>query len=92
MVVDLGLALLVGGVILFQVVSSNQADQTRTGKVTAIPFSPTIATGPLYSLTFPASLPTVNPTPLVALPNQGQSDAPLPPAGLIVQPTPKPTS
>ena len=86
MVIDLGLVLLVGTVILTQILGSNQSEQIRTGKATVVPFSPTVATGPIYSLTSPA-LPTVNPTPLVALPNQGQSDAPLPPAGLLVQRT-----
>src|SRR4051794_26506891 len=90
MLIDLGLALLVGAVILIQVMTSNQPGPATTGQATVAPFSPTVATGPLYSLTLPA-LPTVNPTPLVALPNQGQSDAPLPPAGLLVQPTVTPT-
>ncbi len=86
MLVDLGLVLLVGAVFVTQVLMSNQADQASNGKVTSTPFSPTVATGPIYSLTSPA-LPTVNPLPLVALPNQGQSDAPLPPAGLLVPTT-----
>lgn len=87
MVVDLGLALLVVGVILFQVLSVNQPQQARDARATVIPATPTVANAPLYSLTQSPPLPTVNPTPLVALPNQGQSDAPFPPAGLNLQPT-----
>ncbi len=87
MAIDLGLALLVGTIILFQVLNAGQPAPAAAGKATAAPLAPTIATGPIPSLTFPA-LPTVNPTPLVALPNQGQSDAPPLPPGLQAVPTP----
>lgn len=86
MAIDLGLALLVGIIILVQVLNASQPAPAVAGKATAAPAVPTIATGPIPSLTFPA-LPTVNPTPLVALPNQGQSDAPPLPSGLQAQPT-----
>ena len=86
MLIDLGLALLVGLIILFQVLSADQPVTATAGKATGVPVAVTVATGPIPSLTFPA-LPTVNPTPLVALPNQGQSDAPPLPPGLHVQPT-----
>src|SRR5947209_8088089 len=87
MAIDLGLALLVGIIILFQVSGSNQTiPANNAGRASVAPVAPTIATGPVPSLTFPA-LPTVNPTPLVELPNQGQSDAPPLPPGLLSQPT-----
>jgi len=89
MAIDLGLALLVGIIILVQVLGASPVSPATAGKATAAPVAPTIATGPIPSLTFPA-LPTVNPTPLVALPNQGQSDAPPLPPGLQAQPTATP--
>lgn len=91
MAVDLGLAVLVVIIILFQVVNSGQPPLAAAGKATVTAPPPTIATGPIPSLIFPA-LPTVNPTPLVALPNQGQSEAPPLPPGLQNLPTATPSS
>ncbi|OJV95852.1 MAG: hypothetical protein BGO39_21300 [Chloroflexi bacterium 54-19] len=87
MAIDLGLAVLVAIIILVQVLTSGQPPSAAADKPSTVTVQPaTIATGPIPSLTFPA-LPTVNPTPLVALPNQGQSDAPPLPPGLQSQPT-----
>jgi hypothetical protein len=86
MVIDLGLAVLVAIIILVQVLTSGQPPSAAADKPTVTVQPATIATGPIPSLTFPA-LPTVNPTPLVALPNQGQSEAPPLPPGLQSQPT-----
>lgn len=86
MAIDLGLAVLVAIIILVQVLTAGQPPSAAAGKPTVTAQPATIATGPIPSLTFPA-LPTVNPTPLVALPNQGQSDAPPLPPGLQSQPT-----
>ena len=98
MLVDLGLALLVGLVIFVQFMAPAVSGNTNSGKTTVVAVTPTAATGPVYSLTL-APLPTVNPTPLVALPNQGQSEAPPAPAGfqapdtgnsITLTPTPAP--
>ena len=87
--VDLGLAVLVAVIILVQVAASGHTPSTVVGNPAATAQPPTFASGPLPSLTFPA-LPTVNPTPLLALPNQGQSDAPPLPPGLQNLPTATP--
>ena len=95
MAIDLGLALLVGIIILVQVLNTTRPAPVSAGKATVAPvvapLPPTVPAGPVPGLTFPA-LPTVNPTPLVALPNQGQSDAPPLPPGLQALPTTTPDS
>lgn len=86
--IDLALAGLVGIIIMVQTLTATTTPSgpELAAKATVAPVQPTLATRPLPSLTFPA-LPTVNPTPLVALPNQGQSDAPPLPPGLQTLPT-----